>query len=148
MPLPPALQSAWLVIHVFVAILGTGFFALGAGLSIVQLLQTRREAGKRRGPRFLAHASRRPSGSRTWPTASSSSGFVFWTFTLIAGAIWAERAWGRYWGWDTKEVWTFIIWIDLRRLHPRPRDARLARLALGLARDHRLQRGAVQLHRS
>ena len=37
-------------------------------------------------------------------------GFVFWTFTLIAGAIWAERAWGRYWGWDTKEVWTFIIW--------------------------------------
>ena len=38
-------------------------------------------------------------------------GFVFWTFTLIAGAIWAERAWGRYWGWDTKEVWTFIIWV-------------------------------------
>jgi len=37
-------------------------------------------------------------------------GFVFWTFTLIAGAVWAERAWGRYWGWDTKEVWTFIIW--------------------------------------
>ena len=38
-------------------------------------------------------------------------GFVFWTFTLVAGAIWAEKAWGRYWGWDTKEVWTFIIWI-------------------------------------
>ena len=37
-------------------------------------------------------------------------GFVFWTFTLMAGAIWAEHAWGRYWGWDTKEVWTFIIW--------------------------------------
>jgi len=37
-------------------------------------------------------------------------GFVLWTFTLIAGAIWASRAWGRYWGWDTKEVWTFIIW--------------------------------------
>ena len=38
-------------------------------------------------------------------------GFIFWTFTLIAGAIWAEKAWGRYWGWDTKEVWTFIIWV-------------------------------------
>jgi cytochrome c-type biogenesis protein CcsB len=38
-------------------------------------------------------------------------GFAFWTFTLMAGAIWAERAWGRYWGWDTKEVWTFIIWV-------------------------------------
>jgi ABC-type transport system involved in cytochrome c biogenesis permease subunit len=36
---------------------------------------------------------------------------VFWTFTLIAGSIWAGRAWGRYWGWDTKEVWTFIIWV-------------------------------------
>ena len=38
-------------------------------------------------------------------------GFVAWSFTLIAGAIWAERAWHRYWGWDTKEVWTFIIWV-------------------------------------
>ena len=38
-------------------------------------------------------------------------GFMLWTFTLIAGAVWAERAWGRYWGWDVKEVWTFIIWV-------------------------------------
>ena len=38
-------------------------------------------------------------------------GFILWTFTLMAGAIWAEAAWGRYWGWDTKEVWTFIIWV-------------------------------------
>jgi cytochrome c-type biogenesis protein CcsB len=38
-------------------------------------------------------------------------GFVLWTFTLIFGAIWAERAWGRYWGWDTKEVWTFVVWV-------------------------------------
>jgi cytochrome c-type biogenesis protein CcsB len=38
-------------------------------------------------------------------------GFVFWTFTLMAGSIWAEHAWGRYWGWDTKEVWTFIVWV-------------------------------------
>jgi len=38
-------------------------------------------------------------------------GFVMWSFTLIAGAIWAERAWNRFWGWDTKEVWTFIIWV-------------------------------------
>lgn len=38
-------------------------------------------------------------------------GFVFWSFTLIAGAIWAERSWGRYWGWDNKEVWTFIVWV-------------------------------------
>ena len=107
-PLPDALQSAWLVIHVFVAVLGTSFFALGAGLSITQLLQARREAG-RSAPRFLATL---PSAEKLENLAYRVIliGFVFWTFTLIAGAIWASRAWGRYWGWDTKEVWTFIIW--------------------------------------
>ena len=109
-PLPPALQSAWLVIHVFVATLGTGFFAVGAGLSIAQLLQEGRESGRITGLRFL----------RTFPSSTTLEnlayrvvvvGFAFWTFTLIAGAIWADHAWGRYWGWDTKEVWTFIIWV-------------------------------------
>ena len=108
-PLPPALQSAWLVIHVFVATLGTGFFALGAGLSIVQLLQARREQ-RQTGLKFLTTL---PGSDRLETLAYRLNvvGFVFWTFTLIAGAIWAERAWGRYWGWDTKEVWTFIIWV-------------------------------------
>jgi cytochrome c-type biogenesis protein CcsB len=109
-PLPPALQSAWLVIHVFVASLATAFFALGAGLSILQLVRARFEA------REMAKAGL----LKTLPASSvleslayrlNVVGFVFWTFTLIAGAIWAERAWGRYWGWDTKEVWTFIIWV-------------------------------------
>ncbi|MEO8095431.1 MAG: cytochrome c biogenesis protein CcsA, partial [Pseudolysinimonas sp.] len=109
-PLPPALQSVWLVVHVFVATLASGFFAVGGGLSIAQLLQSRREAGKAEGPRFL----------RTFPSSEKLEfianrliivGFALWTFTLMAGAIWAERAWGRYWGWDTKEVWTFIIWV-------------------------------------
>lgn len=108
-PLAVPLQSPWLVIHVAVATLATGFFAIGAGLSIVHLLQASRAAGRAAGLRFLD----------TLPAADKLEnlayrvivvGFVFWTFTLIAGAIWAERAWGRYWGWDTKEVWTFIIW--------------------------------------
>jgi cytochrome c-type biogenesis protein CcsB len=108
-PLPPALQSAWLVIHVFVASLGTGFFALGAALSIVQLLQARRAAGRAAGLKFLDTL---PGADKLENLAYRLIvvGFVFWTFTLIAGAVWAERAWGRYWGWDTKEVWTFIIW--------------------------------------
>jgi cytochrome c-type biogenesis protein CcsB len=109
-PLPPALQSYWLVIHVLVAILGTGFFALGAGISIVQLLQSRRESGKLARVRML----------RTVPSSEALErlayrvnviGFVLWTFTLMFGAIWAEKAWGRFWGWDTKEVWTFVIWV-------------------------------------
>ena len=107
----PPLQSAWLVIHVFVAILGTGFFAVGAGLSIVQLLQARREPARAERPRVPAHASRPPTRLENLAYRVNVVGFVFWTFTLIAGAIWAEHAWGRYWGWDTKEVWTFIIWV-------------------------------------
>ena len=109
-PLPPALQSAWLVIHVFVATLSTGFFAVGGALSIVQLMQSRRAAGGLRRLRFLDTLP----GADALETMANRViivGFAFWTFTLIAGAIWAERAWGRYWGWDTKEVWTFIIWV-------------------------------------
>lgn len=108
-PTPPALQSAWLVIHVLVATLATAFFAIGAGLSVMQLLRTRREVHRVEGLRFLDTLP----GSTTLESLAyrvNVVGFVFWTFTLIAGAIWAERAWGRYWGWDTKEVWTFIIW--------------------------------------
>ena len=110
-PLQPALQSYWLVIHVFVAIAGTGFFALGAGLAVSQLVQTYRQGRP---------ASTKLRFMETLPDADRLEvltyrvilvGFVLWTFTLIAGAIWAERAWGRYWGWDTKEVWTFIIWV-------------------------------------
>jgi len=112
-PLPPALDSAWLVIHVFVASLGTAFFALGGALSGIQLLQNRRETAK--GSKFLNFRllDTLPDSVRLENLAYRINivGFVFWTFTLIAGAVWAERAWGRYWGWDTKEVWTFIIWV-------------------------------------
>ncbi len=109
-PLPPALQSAWLVIHVLVATLATAFFAIGAGLSVMQLIRTQREVRKVEGLRFMDTVP----GSTVLESLAyrvNVVGFVFWTFTLIAGAIWAERAWGRYWGWDTKEVWTFIIWV-------------------------------------
>jgi len=109
-PTPPALQSAWLVIHVLVAVLATGFFAMGAGLSVMQLLRHQREVRKTAGLKFLDTL---PGASTLESLAYRINvvGFVFWTFTLVAGAIWAERAWGRYWGWDTKEVWTFIIWV-------------------------------------
>jgi len=114
-PLADPLKSVWLVIHVFVASLATAFFALAFALSVLQLMQARRErlageASRRTGPRFL----------RTLPDADALEslayrfaiiGFIFWTFTLIAGAIWANDAWGRYWGFDTKEVWTFVVWV-------------------------------------
>jgi cytochrome c-type biogenesis protein CcsB len=113
--LMPALQSYWLVIHVLVALLATAFFSLAATLSVGYLLKTANwvENAKTKG----AKSFRQVMG--VFPTKEKLEqiayrfniiGFILWSFTLIAGAIWAERAWHRYWGWDTKEVWTFIIW--------------------------------------
>ncbi|MGD8166265.1 c-type cytochrome biogenesis protein CcsB [Herbiconiux sp. P16] len=113
-PLPPALQSAWLVIHVLVAILGTAFFSLGGALSVIQLLQTKGDSVSRIASALRLRFLKTLPDSETLERLAyrvNIVGFVLWTFTLIAGAIWAERAWGRYWGWDTKEVWTFIIWV-------------------------------------
>jgi len=102
--LMPALQSYWLVIHVVVAILATSFFAIAAGLHIAYLVKSSNFA-KRLMDLFPALEQLERLAYRF-----NVVGFVLWSFTLIAGAIWAERAWHRYWGWDTKEVWTFIIW--------------------------------------
>jgi len=113
-PLPPALQSVWLVIHVFVASASVGLFALGFALSVVQLMQARRESiaatAKAAKLTFLATL---PDSVTLENLAYRINiiGFILWTFTLMAGSVWAEKAWGRYWGWDTKEVWTFIIWV-------------------------------------
>jgi len=113
-PVPPALDSYWLVIHITVATLAVGFLTLSFGLSVLQLLQMRREAKLAAGGadelRFLAGF---PVAQRLEDLAYRTAiiGFVFWSFTLIAGSIWAEAAWSRYWGWDTKEVWTFVIWV-------------------------------------
>ena len=124
-PLMDPLKSVWLVIHVFVASLGTAFFALAFALSVVQLMQARRERRAVEASEAVADGTidasgRSPRFLRTLPTADTLEslayrfaivGFIFWTFTLIAGSIWAQDAWGRYWGFDTKEVWTFVIWV-------------------------------------
>lgn len=114
-PLMDPLKSVWLIIHVFVASLATAFFALAFALSVIQLMQSRRErligeGAEKTGPGFL----------RTFPTAERLEsmayrftiiGFILWTFTLIAGSIWAYYAWSRFWGFDVKETWTFVIWV-------------------------------------
>ena len=113
--LMPALQSYWLVIHVTVAILATAFFNIAAALSIAYIFKTAKWVEK---SKLKAVATFRrilalfPSIEKIERLSYRFNiiGFILWSFTLIAGAIWAERAWHRYWGWDTKEVWTFIIW--------------------------------------
>ena len=113
--LMPALQSYWLVIHVTVAILATAFFNIAAALSIAYIFKTAKwvEKSKLNGvATFKRVLALFPSVEKIERLSYRFNiiGFILWSFTLIAGAIWAERAWHRYWGWDTKEVWTFIIW--------------------------------------
>lgn len=112
--LKPALQSYWLVIHVSIAVFASGVFTITFAMAILQLIQTHRERDiiSGRGSRWnfmrLVPSSQ---ALENFAFRLNAVGFVMWTFTLAAGAIWAEKAWGRYWGWDTKEVWTFVIWV-------------------------------------
>ncbi|MFM5904974.1 MAG: c-type cytochrome biogenesis protein CcsB [Micrococcales bacterium] len=118
--LMPALQSYWLVIHVTIAILATAFFNIAAALSITYLFKTAKwvqepkgRAANSKGVKLVqAVVNKFPAVNKLEQLSYRFNiiGFILWSFTLIAGAIWAERAWHRYWGWDTKEVWTFIIW--------------------------------------
>ncbi|GAB3190631.1 c-type cytochrome biogenesis protein CcsB [Nesterenkonia suensis] len=114
----PALQSPWLAVHVTLAVLAMGLFTLTFAMNILQLVQHRRElkvaSGQLRGTGGWQFMRMVPSSTslENWAYRMNAVGFVFWTLgPLITGAIWAEEAWGRYWGWDVKEVWTFVIWV-------------------------------------
>ncbi|MCC9195602.1 c-type cytochrome biogenesis protein CcsB [Arthrobacter sp. zg-Y820] len=110
----PALQSYWLVIHVSVAVIASALFTLTFAMSVLQLLQADRESKIRAGGASkLAFLRIVPSAQslENFAYRINAVAFVLWTFTVMAGSIWAEQAWGRYWGWDTKEVWSFVIWV-------------------------------------
>jgi len=136
-PLVPALNSYWIKIHVVAAISGSSLFALGSIITMLYLLKDRREQRASpppimggsvdldaAPPHFEAGADE-PVGSTAprrglLPSAAVldrmayrtiAFAFPIWTFAVIAGAIWAENAWGRYWGWDPKETWSFITWV-------------------------------------
>jgi cytochrome c-type biogenesis protein CcsB len=108
-PLVPALKSTWLVIHVSTAIISGGVFLLANAIAAAYLYLDRMES---RGERKV-WAKRLPSLEDLDQLSYRLVAFVFplWTFSVIAGAIWAESAWGRYWGWDPKETWAFITWV-------------------------------------
>jgi len=99
--LVPALKSYWLVIHVLAAIICGGAFTVAAataGLSLIADRHWIKQIPSRDTLEKLTHRI-------------ISFAFPLWTFAVVAGAIWAENAWGRYWGWDPKETWAFITWV-------------------------------------
>lgn len=112
--LVPALQSYWLIIHVSIAVMSSALFTLTFAMSVLQLFQARREASIASGKKDKALVMRLVPNALSLENLSyriNGIAFVGWTLTLMFGAIWAEKAWGRFWGWDTKEVWTFVIWV-------------------------------------
>ena len=108
-PLVPALKSTWLAIHVSAAIISGGVFLLANCIAATYLILDKYE-----------QTSGRPEWAKRLPSLEVLDNlsyrlvalvFPLWTFAVIAGAIWAESAWGRYWGWDPKETWAFITWV-------------------------------------
>ena len=108
-PLVPALKSAWLVIHVSAAIISGGVFLLANCIAATYLILDRYEENSGRPVWALKLPSLEALDQLSYRLVALV--FPLWTFSVIAGAIWAEAAWGRYWGWDPKETWAFITWV-------------------------------------
>jgi cytochrome c-type biogenesis protein CcsB len=123
-PLVPALNSYWLKIHVVAAIISSGIFLVSAVTTVLYLVKDRWEtrlaevaagraettaAMRNRGGIVMRLPSAVTLDTLTYRTVALA--FPIWTFAVVAGAIWAEAAWGRYWGWDPKETWSFITWV-------------------------------------
>ncbi len=96
LPLPPALKSGWLAVHVLTAVLAYAAFAAGAGVAAVCLF--RKDEGASRSLEEVI--------SRV-----TFFGFAMLSLTIVCGAVWAEQAWGSYWSWDPKETWSLLTWI-------------------------------------
>ncbi|KIF76113.1 cytochrome C biogenesis protein [Streptomyces sp. 150FB] len=115
--LVPALHSYWLWIHVSTAILCGAVFYVGAVATLLYLFRDRYEsklaAGLKPGAFATSVMERLPASATLDKFAYRINAAVFplWTFTIIAGAIWAGDAWGKYWEWDPKETWSFITWV-------------------------------------
>ncbi|MBM4136224.1 MAG: c-type cytochrome biogenesis protein CcsB [Nitrospira sp.] len=108
-PLSPVLQSYWLGIHTFLAFLGNAAFALASGIGTMYLVQEHYVKSKRLGGLFERLPSLQILDEVNYRLITL--GFPLLTLAIITGALWAESAWGSYWNWDTREVWSLITWF-------------------------------------
>lgn len=115
-PLLPALKSNWLIAHVIACFIGYASFAIAFGISWMYLFKQRDTGGE---SRLLAHFPKHNILDEL-NHQLVMFGFLFLTTGIITGAVWANSAWGRYWGWDPKETWSLITWfIYATLLHAR-----------------------------
>jgi cytochrome c-type biogenesis protein CcsB len=114
-PLVPALQSYWLSIHVTAMTVATGTYFVAVVLGVVYLFAARHArrvaAGLPTGSDGIMRRLPEPEVLDRLAYRTVMFAFPVWTFGIIAGAIWADQAWGRYWGWDPTETWAFITWV-------------------------------------
>lgn len=105
-PLPPVLQSNWLKLHVSTSVFGYAGFTLAFAAAVMWLLkQNLGNSGT------LGKALPKLNILEEYMYRASVFGFLFQTAMIISGAIWADASWGRYWGWDPKEMWSLITWF-------------------------------------
>jgi cytochrome c-type biogenesis protein CcsB len=107
-PLVPSLQSNWLMMHVSMMMLSYSILILGSLLSILFFVLS-----KNKNLSFLKNSNKIHllENIDNWSYRTIGIGFPFLTIGIIAGAIWANEAWGSYWSWDPKETWALITWI-------------------------------------
>ncbi|SDZ36802.1 cytochrome c-type biogenesis protein CcsB [Micromonospora pattaloongensis] len=110
-PLMPALKSSWFIVHVAGAAFSSGIFLLGFVPAMMYLIRSGYDRGKRSFPYTLGRRVPAAAALERLTFRLHAFAFPIWTFAVAAGAIWAEAAWGRYWGWDPKETWAFISWV-------------------------------------
>jgi len=133
-PLLPALRSAWLPVHALTTLLGYAAFGVAAGLGLMRLAA--RQGSPKEGAPGGAGKDRPPAEEVECAIERGVAlGFPWLTLGILTGAIWAQNAWGRYWGWDPKETWALVTWLwYLMVLHlspmPRWRGQRLAALVV------------------
>ncbi|GAB4256461.1 MAG: c-type cytochrome biogenesis protein CcsB [Deferrisomatales bacterium] len=108
-PLPAALQSYWLPVHVIFLFVGDGAFALAAAAGVMYLIQERQLKRKRLGALFHRLPNLDVLDELNYRLLTI--GFPLLTVGIITGAIWAQQAWGTYWSWDPKETWSLITWL-------------------------------------
>ena len=107
--LSPVLQSYWFGIHVILAFLGDAAFAMACGIGVMYLIQEKSVKSKHISKLFLKLPSLQTLDEINYHLITL--GFPLLTLAMITGVIWANSAWGSYWRWDPKEVWSLITWI-------------------------------------